>query len=235
MSSASIGRERVGFSRDRRSESYGTGISEHMSTMGDWEGRSFFRRIGAGLLCLTLVACAVPGQSLSTPVPTFPPTMDRKPRATIRSTPLPKPTAQPTATATPGDVVTPNKSVAGHRLQFEGCWSLETEEVSFEVRLEQEGLDVHGTFLLVKMCLVADELTACRIREGTLQGTLVTTRTVEARLAIPEYKGVGRFRLAAGPGDRTLHWEEIDYPDFGLSDSKSRYLPPSFDLRPCGG
>lgn len=235
MSSVSIDRDRAGFSRDCRNGGHGTGIPEHASPPGESEGRSFFRRIGAGLLCLALVACAVPGQSPSTPAPTFPPTMDWKPRATIRSTPLPRPTAQPTTTATPGEVVKPNESVAGYRSLFEGCWSLETEEVSFEVRLEQEGPDVHGTFLLVKMCLVADELTACRIREGTLQGTLVATRTVEARLAIPEYDGAGMVRLAPGPGDRTLHWEEIDYPDFGLSDSKSRFLPPSFDLRPCGG
>jgi hypothetical protein len=96
-------------------------------------------------------------------------------------------------------------------------------------------LDVEGTFLLVKMCVVADELTACRIREGTLQGTLEATRTLDAQIAIPEYDDGGQVRLTQSLGDGMLHWEEIDYPDVGLADPTSRFLPPSFDLVRCGG
>jgi hypothetical protein len=148
---------------------------------------------------------------------------------------VPTATVQPAATPTQAEDFTPPFSVAGPLAPFEGCWSLETEEVSFEVKLEQEGLDVEGTFFLVKMCLVADELTACRIREGALLGSILTRNTSEVRVLIPEYDDEGRVRLTLGPDGATLHWEELDYPAVGLADGASRYLPPSFDLAPCDG
>lgn len=117
---------------------------------------------------------------------------------------------------------------------FQGCWGLETEDVSFEVHLEPDGFGVQGSFLLVKLCTVVGQLSACRIREGTLQGTLVAERVVEARLFIPEYDDEGRVRLALAPGGETLHWKEIDYPTQGLADPGWRYLPTSSDLVRCG-
>jgi len=118
---------------------------------------------------------------------------------------------------------------------YEGCWELETEDVSFEVRLKRERAEVQGSFLLVRLCSVANELTACRIREGTLQGTFGANRTVDLRLIVSEYDDEGRVRLTPGPDGRMLHWEEIDYPELGLADPTSRFLPQSFDLAPCSG
>ncbi|MBS3783857.1 MAG: hypothetical protein KGY78_05400 [Anaerolineae bacterium] len=106
--------------------------------------------------------------------------------------------------------------------------------MSFDIQLQREGMELQGWFLLVKLCVVANELTACRIREGTLQGALVAERTVDVQLIIPEYDDEGRVRLTLAPGGGTLHWEEIEYPILGLADPGSRYLPPSFDLVRCG-
>jgi hypothetical protein len=106
--------------------------------------------------------------------------------------------------------------------------------VSFEIRIERRGPDLQGSFLLVKMCVVANELSACRIREGTLQGRVLTRDTSEARLLIPAYDDEGWVRLKLAPDGATLNWEELDYPAVGLADGASRYLPPSFVLVPCG-
>ncbi len=107
--------------------------------------------------------------------------------------------------------------------------------MSFEIQLEPHGSRIQGSLLLVKLCLVADELTACRIREGTLEGTRVTTDTLEIHLSILEYDDEGVARLTLNPGGATLRWEELDYPAAGLADGATRYLPPSFILVPCGG
>ena len=193
------------------------------------------RGIAAGLLCLALFACAVPEQPLAVPTATVPPTTDCQPTVTLGLTPFSTPTAQQRATAEPQDIGTPNKKAAASRSDFEGCWSLETEDVSFEVRLEQEGLDMEGTFLLVKMCVVADELTACRIREGSVLGSATAKQTADLRLVIPEYDDEGTFQLKLTEGGAKVAWEEIDYPVLGLADGPSRYLPPAFVMVSCGG
>jgi hypothetical protein len=118
--------------------------------------------------------------------------------------------------------------------RFEGCWGLETEEVSFEIQLERQGPGLEGSFLLIKMCVVANELSACRIREGTLQGRMVTRDMSDVRLVIPDYDDEGTARLTLAPDGETLHWEELDYPAVGLADGEEHYLPPSFVLIPCG-
>jgi len=192
------------------------------------------RNLVAALLCFTLVACGVL-QPPSASAPKVQLTMARKPTHATCSTPLPTAKLQPTTPTTAATVVTPGISLAGARSKFEGCWSLETEEVSFEIRLDQEGTHVAGTFLLVKMCLVADELTACRIREGTLRGSIVSTQMAEVRILIPEYDDEGAARLELTEDGPKLAWEEIDYPDLGLADGPSHYLPPSFVMAPCGG
>jgi len=207
-----------------------------VTSLDDSDGGCFLlRRVGAGLICAFLVACAVPNQPTPTSVmPSVPPTEGLRPTVTVRSTAVPTATVQPATTAAQAEDFTPPLSVAGPQSPFEGCWSLETEEISFEVKLEQEGLEVEGTFFLVKMCLVADELTACRIREGTLLGSILTKNTSEVRVLIPEYDDEGRVRLKLAPDGATLRWEELDYPAVGLADGASRYLPPSFVLVPCG-
>ncbi len=106
--------------------------------------------------------------------------------------------------------------------------------MSFEMQIERRGPDLQGSFLLVKMCVVTNELSACRIREGTLQGRVLTRDTSEVRLLIPEYDDEGTAKLILAPDGATLRWEEIDYPTVGLADGASRYLPPSFVLVPCG-
>lgn len=203
-----------------------------MTSLGDWDSRSVVRRVSAGLLCVALVGCAVP-KSPSAPAPTVQPTLTRKPTPTSGPTASPTPTLQPTASVTPADLFTPGVSVAGARSGFGGCWELDTEAVSFEVRLEEEDTGVQGTFLLVKMCVVADELTACRIREGTLRGDIVSAQLAEVRILIPEYEdeGTARLKLTADGGE--LAWDVIDYPVLGLADGSSRYLPPSFVMAPC--
>jgi hypothetical protein len=204
--------------------------------LDDSDGGCFLlRRVGAGLICAFLVACAVPKQPpLTSVTPSVLPTEGLRATATVRSTAVPTATVPRTATPSQAEDFTPPLSVAGPLSPFEGCWSLETEEVSFEVKLEEDGLDLKGTFFLVKMCLVADELTACRIREGTLLGSILTKNTSEVRVLIPEYDDEGRVRLTLAPDGATLHWEELDYPAVGLADGASRYLPPSFVLVPCG-
>jgi len=103
------------------------------------------------------------------------------------------------------------------------------------MRMERRGPDLQGSFLLVKMCVVANELSACRIREGTLQGRILTRDASEVRLFIPEYDDEGTARLTLAPDGATLRWEELDYPAVGLADGEERYLSPSFVLVPCGG
>ena len=205
-----------------------------MISSGDADGRGLIRLISVGLLCLSLVTCAVQDRSSPAPRPTTQLTVTEKPPAATTVTSTPAPIAALTATGTATSTIMQHSIQGSPWPRFEGCWGLETEEVSFEIRLQQEGLEVRGSFLLVKMCVVADELTACRIREGTLEGTLVAERTVDVQLTIPEYDDEGKVRLTLAPGGGALHWEEIDYPTQGLAGPGARYLPPSFDLVPCG-
>jgi hypothetical protein len=111
---------------------------------------------------------------------------------------------------------------------------METRETSFEIQLRQQGSTVRGSFLLVKMRVVGDELSASRIREGSIQGRIVAEQTVEARVIVAEYDDEGEVRLTLAPGGTMLYWEEVDYPTLGLADPTSRFLPQAFILVPCG-
>ena len=202
--------------------------------MTAWIYLHLIRWIGVGMLWLGLVACTVPNQPSPAPVHMARPTVALRPTAAIRLTSMPTPTTRLTVATIPSSPVTQERGPEGSWARFEGCWVLETEEVSFEIRLKQQHHGVRGSFLLVKLCVVADELSACRIREGTLQGRAVARETLELRLAIPEYDDEGTARLTLAADGATLRWEELDYPILGLADGKERYLPPSFALVPCG-
>jgi hypothetical protein len=104
----------------------------------------------------------------------------------------------------------------------------------FEMKLEQQGADVEGTFLLIKVCVVAGTPSACRIREGLLEGT-VAMDELRLRLSIQEYGDEGVVLLKLADDGKTLFWEELEYPEVGLSDGGPHYLPPKFTLTPCGG
>ena len=104
----------------------------------------------------------------------------------------------------------------------------------FDMQLEQQGADVQGTFLLIKVCVVAGTPSACRIREGLIEGT-VARDELRIRLSIPEYGGEGTALLTLADDGETLSWEELEYPEMGLSDGGPHYLPPKFTLTPCGG
>jgi hypothetical protein len=102
----------------------------------------------------------------------------------------------------------------------------------FEMKLEQQGADVQGTFLLIKVCVVAGTPSACRIREGLIEGT-VAMDELRLKLSIPEYDDKGTALLMLGDDGETLSWEELEYPEAGLSDGGPHYLPPKFTLTPC--
>ena len=102
------------------------------------------------------------------------------------------------------------------------------------MQLEQEGADVQGTFLLIKVCVVEGTPSACRIREGLIEGT-VARDELEIRLSIPEYDDEGTALLTLVDDGQTLSWEELEYPEMGLSDGGPHYLPPEFTLTPCDG
>ena len=189
--------------------------------------------VGAGLLCLGLVTCSVPWEPVAETVSTARRSLTIGTGATTTLASPPAPTSRPKVPTATAPIV--RKSDADEVLSwYEGCWELETEAVSFEIQLEGEGAELRGSFLLVKFCLLANELTACRIREGTLEGTPVAERMVEARITVPEYDDEGKVQLTLAPGEEALHWEEIEYPTQGLADPGWRYLPPSFDLVRCG-
>ena len=103
----------------------------------------------------------------------------------------------------------------------------------FEIKLEQQDADVQGTFLLIKVCVVEGILSACRIREGLVEGT-VAMDELEIRLSIPEYDDEGTALLTLADDGQTLSWKELEYPEVGLSDGGPHYLPPRFTLTPCG-
>jgi hypothetical protein len=115
---------------------------------------------------------------------------------------------------------------------FQGCWQFETEDVLFEAKLEQQGADVQGTFLLIKVCVVEGTPSACRIREGFFEGAVVMDE-LRLRLSIPEYDDEGAVLLKLTDDRQTLSWEEVEYPEIGLSDGGPHYLPSKFKLIPC--
>jgi hypothetical protein len=138
--------------------------------------------------------------------------------------PTSTPTGTPTSTAAEGSEHFPEL--------FHGCWQFETEDVLFEMQLEQQGADVQGTFLLIKVCVVEDVRSACRIREGFIEGT-VAMDELRIRLSIPEYDDEGAVLLTLPDDGQMLSWEELEYPEVGLSDGGPHYLPPKFRLTPC--
>jgi len=187
---------------------------------------------GVAALCLALLACGAPVEpSTPTIAPTVPrePTATHAPTQTLASapsrTPRPIPTATPTSTPAEGSEQSPES--------FQGCWQFDTEDVLFEMKLEQQGADVEGTFLLIKVCVVAGTPSACRIREGLLEGT-VAMDELRLRLSIQEYDDEGVVLLKLADDGKTLFWEELEYPEVGLSDGGPHYLPPKFTLTPCG-
>jgi len=104
--------------------------------------------------------------------------------------------------------------------------------VLLDIELEQQGTDVQGTFLLIKVCVVEGIPSACRIREGFFEGAVVMDG-LRLRLSIPEYDDEGAALLTLADDGQTLSWEELEYPEMGLSDGGPHYLPPKFTLTPC--
>jgi hypothetical protein len=190
---------------------------------------------GAMVLCLALLACGAPIEpSISTHAPTTTrkPTTVHTPTRTLSSVPSHTPTPMPTSTPTG----TPASSLAEGSEQslepFHGCWQYETEDVSLDIELEQQGANVQGTFLLIKVCVVEDTPSACRIREGFFEGAVVMDE-LRLRLSIPEYDDEGAALLTVADDRQTLSWEELEYPEIGLSDGGPHYLPSKFMLIPC--
>lgn len=189
--------------------------------------------LGVGALCLILLACEAPAQPLTS---TTAPTPTREPTATPTSTPTDIPAPSRTRTPTPTPTSTPTSTPAGGSGYFpelfHGCWHLETEDISFEMQLEQRRADVQGTFLLVKICVVDGVRSACRIREGSIEGT-VTMNELEITLTIPEYDDEGTALLTLAADRGSLSWQELAYPEVGLADGGTHYLPPTFTLLSC--
>jgi hypothetical protein len=100
------------------------------------------------------------------------------------------------------------------------------------MQLDQLQGDVHGTFLLIKICVVDDVPSACRIREGSIGGA-ATMDELEVKLRIPEYGDEGTALLTLADDWETLSWQELEYPEIGLADGGTHYLPPTFTLLPC--
>ncbi|NIV40698.1 MAG: hypothetical protein GWN58_68275, partial [Anaerolineae bacterium] len=114
---------------------------------------------------------------------------------------------------------------------FDGRWCFETEDTTLEMQLDQLQGDVHGTFLLIKICVVDDVPSACRIREGSIGG-YATRDELEVKLRIPEYGDEGMALLTLTDDGKTLSWQELEYPEIGLADGGTHYLPPTFTLLP---
>jgi hypothetical protein len=187
------------------------------------------------ILCLILPACAAPASPPTpttappaTPEPSFTPAPTPTPTTAPSQSPTPAPTSAPASTPAPipgdGSGYVPDL--------FGGCWQFETEDVQFEMELEQRGADLEGMFLLIKLCVVEDVPSACRIREGSIQGT-VGAAEVEVKLVIPEYDDEGMALLTVADDWGTLSWVELEYPEVGLADFGAHYLPPVFTLVPC--
>jgi hypothetical protein len=189
---------------------------------------------GAVALCLALLACGAPVEPST---PTTGPTATRKPIATRAPTqtlsfaPSRTPTSMPTPTPT-GTPASPADGSEQSPGAFQGCWQYETEDVSLDIELEQQGADVQGTFFLIKVCVVEGIRSACRIREGFIEG-IVARDELRIRLSIPEYDDEGAASLKLADEGQTLSWEELEYPEMGLSDGGPHYLPSRFTLTPC--
>lgn len=192
-------------------------------------------KLGTGVLCLTLLACGAPAK-LSTRATT--PTAMREPTTTPApaQTPTPSPGLSNTPTLLSTPTGTPIPTLAGSSEYFpelfDGCWHFETADVTFEMQLDQLQADVHGTFLLIKICVVDDVPSACRIREGSIGGA-ATMNELEVKLRIPEYGDEGTALLTLADDGETLSWQELEYPEIGLADGGTHYLPPTFTLLPC--
>jgi hypothetical protein len=185
------------------------------------------RLLGAGVLCLILSACGAPvDQSVSTiaPTKTGKPTAPHEPTLTLT------PTLSPTATSTP--TCTPPATPADGSELFQGCWQFESEYVMLDMQLEQQGSDVQGTFLLLKICVVEGERSACRIREGFVEGT-ATMNEAEVRLTVPEYGDEGTALFTLADDGETFSWEKLEYQKDAVGDGSLYYLPPKFTLIPC--
>jgi hypothetical protein len=185
--------------------------------MKDANRKALNKLLGAGVLCFILSACGAPGEHSAS---TIAPTKTGKPTATHEPTLTLTPTLSPTATSTP--TCTPPATPTDGPEFFQGCWQFESEYVMLDMQLEQQGSDVQGTFLLLKICVVEGERSACRIREGYVEGT-ATMNEAEVRLTL--------FTLA--DDGETLSWEKLEYQKGAVGDGSLYYLPPEFTLIPC--
>jgi hypothetical protein len=191
--------------------------------------------LGIGVLCLILLACeapAAPATPTTGPIATHEPTAT--PAPTQSRTPTPSPNHTPTPPSTPTGTPTPTLADDSEYFPelFDGCWHFETADVTFEMQLDQLQGDVHGTFLLIKICVVDNVPSACRIREGSIGG-YATMDELELKLRIPEYGDEGTALLTLADDWETLSWQELEYPEIGLADGGTHYLPPTFTLLPC--
>jgi hypothetical protein len=133
-------------------------------------------------------------------------------------------TIYPTVTQTNESGVTHQSESSALAPPFEGRWCFESESAAFDVQLEQEGDRVHGPFFLLKYCEVDGVLSACRIREGEIAGTVIGDQ-VEIIMSNPEYNDEGTALLKLGQD--SLTWQVKDYP-------QEYYLPAKFSLMRCG-
>jgi hypothetical protein len=179
--------------------------------------------LGTGVLCLILLACAAPAAPATPttgPIATHEPTATSAPSQPRTPTPSPShtPTLPSTLTGTPTPILADDSEYFPEL--FDGCWRFETADVTFEMQLDQLQGDVHGTFLLIKICVVDGVPSACRIREGSIGG-YATMEELEVKL------------LTLADDGETLSWQELEYPEIGLADGGIHYLPPTFALIPC--
>jgi hypothetical protein len=124
------------------------------------------------ILCLILPACVAPADP---PTSTTAPTVTREPSFTPvpPSTPTMAPSQPPTPVPTSAPASTPTPILgdgSGYVPDlFGGCWQFETEDVQFEIELEQRGADLEGTFLLIKLCVVDEALPAAYVHVDRLR------------------------------------------------------------------
>ena len=193
--------------------------------MKDTNRKALNKLLGVGVFCFILSAC---GATVEQPAPTIAET--DKPTATHEPAPTHTPTLSPAATFTPA--CTPSASPADGPELFQGCWQFESEYVRLDMQLEQQGSDIQGTFLLLKICVVQGERSACRIREGFVEGT-ATMNEAEVRLTVPEYGDEGTALFTLADDGETLSWEKLEYQKSAVGDGSLYYLPPKFTLIPC--
>ena len=178
-------------------------------------------------VCCTLLACSVPGGPAD-------PASASEPSATPWSYPTPSPSPTGTSVSAPLTPTAPSVGSDSSRELLDGCWRYEGEDVSYEMRLRQQGSAVQGTFLLIKICVVGDLESACRIREGEITGT-ASDDGVEIHVLLPDYNDEGLVLLTPAEGWDVLFWDQVEYPWAGLADGNTRYLPARFSLDRCDG